>query len=130
MNFGFQRQTDLALSALRALAQTDHALSGGELADQVGTTISYLPQVMAPLVRSGWVASNRGPGGGYRLTAEISDVSVRDVIDATQGSIVTGRCVMRDAPCPGSDECPVHQVWTEARAVLIEGLDTIPAIRS
>jgi Rrf2 family iron-sulfur cluster assembly transcriptional regulator len=127
MSFGFQRQTDLALAALRVLS-THGSLSGADLADEVGTTISYLPQVMSPLVREGWVVSHRGPGGGYRITSEAHAASIRDVIDVTEGSIVTGRCVMRDEPCPGARECPIHTVWAQARTLLVDGLDSIPAV--
>lgn len=130
MNFAFRRQTDLALSALRVLAQRRVAVPGSELAEELGTTTSYLPQVMAPLVKAGWVESHRGPGGGYRITADSTEVSIRDVIDATEESITTGRCVMRDQPCPGAEACRVHGIWQEARNVLIDGLDTIPAITS
>lgn len=127
MNIGFQRHTDLALSALAILAERDGPMAGADLADAVGTTITYLPQVMAPLVRERWVRSHRGPGGGYVLTLEARELTVRDVVDATQGSLVTGRCVLRDAPCPGSEECAIHAVWTAARTVLIEGLEALPA---
>ena len=41
-----------------------------------------------------------------------------------------GRCVLRDAPCPGNEECPIHLAWVEARAVLISGLESIPAVQS
>ena len=127
MNIGFQRHTDLALSALEVLSSRA-AISGPDLADQVGTTITFLPQVMAPLIRARWVTSHRGPGGGYRLTPLAAGLNVREVMDATEGPMVTGRCVLRDAPCPGSDECPVHVAWVEARAVLISGLESIPAV--
>lgn len=130
MNFAFQRQTDLAVSALRVLASDDGPVSGADLADAVGTTITYLPQVMSPLVRAGWVVSHRGPGGGYRITERGSGVSLRAVIDETEGPVETGRCVMRDEPCPGSETCPVHAVWVQARALLVEGLDSIPAATS
>lgn len=130
MNIGFQRHTDLALSALAVLSSRDSAISGADLADEVGTTITYLPQVMAPLVRARWVTSHRGPGGGYRLTPAAAGLSVREVVDATEGPMVTGRCVLRDAPCPGNEECPIHLAWVEARAVLISGLESIPAVQS
>lgn len=125
----FQRHTDLALSALAILAERDGPMAGADLADEVGTTITYLPQVMAPLVRERWVSSHRGPGGGYVLTAEARELTIREVVDATQGSLDSGRCVLRDAPCPGVEECAIHSVWTAARTVLIEGLERIPALQ-
>src|SRR5690606_3017728 len=107
--------TDLALSALSILARGDAPISGADLADRVGTTITYLPQVMAPLVRARWVISHRGPGGGYRLAPEAAGVSVREVVDATEGPLINGRRVMRDSPCPGTEECSIHGAWVEAR---------------
>lgn len=129
MNIGFQRHTDLALSALEVLSSRGAAISGADLADEVGTTITFLPQVMAPLIRARWVSSHRGPGGGYRLTPQAAGLTVREVVDATEGPVVTGRCVLRDAPCPGNEECPVHVAWVEARAVLISGLESILAVQ-
>lgn len=124
-----QRRTDLAILALRQLqAAPDSRLTGNELANAIETTLSFLPQVMSPLVRAGWVDSNRGPGGGYSLKDASQSASLLDVIEATEGPAVEGRCILRDAPCPGDHSCPVHVVAGEARDVLLAGLGQIPAI--
>ncbi len=128
MNFGFQRKTDLALRVLRRLGTPGKKVSGSALSSAIGTTTSFLPQVIAPLIDRGWVASERGPGGGYTLTEASIDVSLFDLLEATEGPTVDGRCVLRDQPCPGNDSCPAHVVWTDAREVLIEGLRKIPAV--
>ncbi|MFP3913528.1 MAG: RrF2 family transcriptional regulator [Actinomycetota bacterium] len=128
MNFGLQRRTDLALSALRCLTRDGAPIPGPRLAESIGTTTSFLPQVMSPLIRAGWVTSERGPGGGYRLTEQSGTVTLLDVVEATEGPAETGRCVLRDAPCPGDPVCAVHAVWTQARHVLVEGFRTIPAV--
>jgi Rrf2 family iron-sulfur cluster assembly transcriptional regulator len=129
MIFKLHKKTDLALSALRHLdAAPKSRLTGQELADAIGTTIPFLPQVMSPLIRAGWVSSERGPGGGYTLTDESTTATLYDVIAATEGGDLTGRCVLRDAPCPGRESCRVHFVADEARAVLINGFREIRAI--
>lgn len=128
MNIGLQRRTDLALSILRVLHEVGGRLSGAELARQVDTTSAYLPQVAAPLIRAGWVRSERGPGGGYSLTPKAAESTLLDVLRATQGQGEDGRCVLKDKPCPGEHPCPVHAVWMEARLVLIEGFGMMPAI--
>lgn len=127
--FRFQRRTDLALSALRRLGEAENRrLSGTALAREIGTTASFLPQVMSPLIRAGWVASERGPGGGYTLTDDSGSISILDVIEATEGPTVDGRCALRDAPCPGDAPCQVHHVAVAAREMLRDGFSKIPAI--
>ena len=128
MNFGFQRKTDLALRVLETLGSPGMKISGPVLAKAVGTTTTFLPQIVAPLIDRGWVSSDRGPGGGYSLTAAALDVSLFDVLEATEGPTVDGRCVLRDQPCPGDASCLAHVVWTDAREVLIDGLRKIPAV--
>lgn len=130
MSLGFQRKTDLALRVLRRLGTPGAKVSGTSLSSSIGTTNSFLPQVVAPLIERGWVMSVRGPGGGYSLTAASSDISLLDVLEATEGRPVGGRCVLRDQPCPNDEPCLSHVVWTKAREVLIDGFRNIPAIPS
>ncbi len=128
MNLGFQRKTDLAMRVMQRLGSPGVKRSGAELSASIGTTAAFLPQVIAPLIDNGWITSERGPGGGYALTEASVDVSLFDILEATQGPTVDGRCVLRDQPCPGSEACDVHAAWTAAREVFVERLREIPAI--
>jgi Rrf2 family protein len=129
MIISFSRRTDLALAALRALAFVNGRMTGTALAFAIGTTPSFLPQVMSPLVQGGWVRSGRGPGGGYALSESASDVHVLEIVEATEGPTEDGRCVLRDGPCPGEETCSIHSVWIEARQVLVDGFEAISAIQ-
>lgn len=128
MNISFHRRTDLALAALRTLAAAEGIVSRTDLASRIETTSSFLPQVVSPLVEAGWVVSTRGPGGGYQLTEAAAEVRILEVVEAVEGPSSTGRCVLRDDPCPGT-ECAVHNVWMEARRVLLEGFDQVRVIQ-
>lgn len=123
MNLSFQRKTDLAIRVISTLAASDEAKSRGDLAEAVETSPAFLAQVMTPLVRAGWVRSDRGPGGGYRLSTPAERISLLAVIEAVEGETLTGRCVLRDGPCPGSESCPIHEAWTVARTHLMERLE-------
>lgn len=128
MNIDRQRRTALSIDILRTLHRDGGRVGGSALARRVGTTPGYLPQIVAALVRRGWVESERGPNGGYSITTEGSAVSVLELLDATEGRHRLNRCALRDATCPGDDQCPVHAVWAQARAVLVEGLANTPAV--
>lgn len=130
MNISFNRRTDLALAALRTLASARGRMTRSDLAEAIGTTPSFLPQVMAPLVQSRWVLSGRGPGGGYELTDLAFDVRLLEIVEATEGPSENGRCVLHGGPCPGEDICSIHEVWVEARGVLVDGFDAIPVLQT
>lgn len=119
-------RTDIALRALRHLEAADARCSNGDVAEAIGTTPQFLPHVIAPLVRAGWVRSTRGPGGGYRLLADLGAVSLRQLVEAIEGPIDDGRCVLADAPCPRDEQCALHIPWQRARAALLTELDGTP----
>lgn len=124
MIVAMSRKTELALEAMKALSNAGRRISGSVLAQEIGTTVQFLPQVLAPLLRAGWIDSERGPGGGYRATVTLDSISLLDLIEVTEGEIDNGRCVLRDGPCPGTATCPVHVAWMEAREVLVAKLHT------
>ncbi len=126
MNIGNSRRTNLALAMLNSLSEG--RMSGAELAEATDTTPTYLPQVIAPLVREGWVRSNRGPLGGYELTEEGRAACLLDVIEAVQGPVADGLCVLRGEPCGGTQPCPAHTAWLAARKVLVTELAQVPAV--
>ena len=75
------RRTDLALRALKRLDVVDDGLQAADLARDLDSTRQFIPQVLAPLVRAGWVISVPGPRGGYRLVADLDKCSLLDVIE-------------------------------------------------
>lgn len=113
-------RTELALAAVRELTQHDTPLKGAELAALLGTTPHYLPHVVRPLVRRGWVQSDRGPTGGYRLTENPAEVTLYDFIEAVEGPMEEDQCVLRDKACPTVDLCALHEPWLRARRALFD----------
>ena len=120
-------RTDLAVRALRLLADVEHA-SSGRLADRLDTSPGFLTQVLAPLVQSGHLISSRGPGGGYRFAADPDDLTMLEVIEAIEGPTDDGRCVLENAPCPRRELCSLHDAWIAARESLLETLAATPVI--
>jgi Rrf2 family protein len=130
MNFSFSRRTDLALAAMDALSQAPNGKrTRAELATATGTTPSFLPQVMGPLVKVGWVDSGRGPGGGYRLSETAPEATLLELIELFEGPTHNGRCVLKEGRCPDS-ACLVHELWVEARRILVDGFDEVPILQT
>ena len=61
MRLEITQRADLAVRALVALQSAPVRLKSVDLADALGTTAGFVPQVMGPLVRAGWVRSVTSP---------------------------------------------------------------------
>jgi len=124
MHLEMSKKTDLALRAMVYLHDEGGVSPGPEMAIAIDTTISYLPQIIKPLVLAGWVTATPGPGGGYRLAAQLGDLSVLDVIEAIEGATTNDRCVLRGTPCPVQEQCALHTSWLRAQGALLAELDS------
>lgn len=123
MRLEVTRRSDLAVRVLQTLASSGgRRLKASELAEVVGSTAGFVPQVVTPLVASGWVRSDPGPRGGYTLAVDLCDISVLSVIEAIEGPTDSGRCVLANRPCTDGDSCALHVPWTRARAELLREL--------
>ncbi len=89
--------TSYALHALAYMAQqkTKDAITSQKIAQEKGIPIRYLLKVLKPLVDSGLLASKKGPTGGYILARPASEITLLDIIEASEGSI-SGRAVLPD----------------------------------
>ena len=122
MRLEVTRRSDLAIRALLALNEGRERTKAADLAAEVGTTKGFLTQVMNPLVQHGWVRSDPGPTGGYVADFEPAAVRVPAVIEAIEGPVDTGQCVLEDRACASAGTCALHRPWSRARGSLIEEL--------
>ncbi len=106
--------------AVMAMADLAHHSNGrpvalAEVADRQEISLSYLEQLFGRLRRSGLVSSVRGPGGGYMLARDASEMRIADIILAVDEPIKATRCT------PGSPtgchshkgRCLTHDLWEE-----------------
>ncbi len=83
-----------------------------EIAGRQAISLSYLEQIFARLRKHKLVASTRGPGGGYRLSRDASDISVADVVSAVDEVVDATRCGGMQN-CQGEQRCLTHDLWQD-----------------
>ena len=94
----------------------------GDIARATHVPESYLRKVLQLLARNGLVASHRGVKGGFSLARESREITLRDVVEAVDGSLPTWCCVKEKKAC-GDVSCPVSAAFEEARLRMAETLD-------
>jgi Rrf2 family iron-sulfur cluster assembly transcriptional regulator len=109
---------DLALHAEKG------PISLADISQRQGISLSYLEQLFAKLRRNGLVNSVRGPGGGYRLSRDGSDIFVAQVIDAVSETVDTTRCGGTGG-CQDGDLCLTHYLWQDLSEQIHEFLSSI-----
>ena len=122
MRLEVTRRADLAVRAMVTLGGASGRLKAPALAEALGTTSGFVPQVIGPLVKAGWVRSDPGPSGGYMNCVDLDKVSLLEVIEAVDGATDCGRCVTPDRACDPSEPGPVHFAWGAARQQLLSAL--------
>lgn len=76
------RNVEIAIKAVEALARTTKPVRVSDLAAQIGTTENFLEQIVRRLRLGGITRSVRGPGGGVALVTgqKISALQIADAL--------------------------------------------------
>jgi Rrf2 family protein len=93
-----------------------------EISEQIEVPLPFLSKVISTLSRKGLVTSRRGPKGGVTLGRPASRLTVGDIVEAIDGPLESGRCILGFAECCGKAPCPLHDTWNEARGKLEQAL--------
>jgi Rrf2 family iron-sulfur cluster assembly transcriptional regulator len=83
-----------------------------EIAQRQGISLSYLEQLFSRLRRRTLVSSVRGPGGGYSLAQEASEIHIAEVISAVDENVDTTRC-HGGHNCQNNQRCLTHDLWQD-----------------
>jgi Rrf2 family iron-sulfur cluster assembly transcriptional regulator len=70
-----------------ALQPADSLVSLGDISKRQDVSLPYLEQLFVKLRRGGLVESVRGPGGGYRLGRQASEIRVVDILAAVDETV-------------------------------------------
>ena len=73
------------------------------------------------------LGSKRGPNGGYYLIKDPSEITLGDIVRATEGPFELVFCV-NDASrkkCSRKDECVASEMWLDLSAQIGDFFDTI-----
>lgn len=82
-----------------------------QAAEREGLSVKYLEQLGGALVKADVLKSVRGVSGGYLLARPADEITVGDILRATEGSSAPVACVEDAEKCQRSGDCSAREFW-------------------
>ena len=111
-----------------ALAAAVHlAVKGGggpvrvdDIAEELGVPRNYLSKILHALARVGVLNSTRGPGGGFELARDASEIRLSELVQPFEPALTrsNGGCLLGRERCGDDDPCAAHSRWKDVRATI------------
>ncbi|MDH7796539.1 MULTISPECIES: Rrf2 family transcriptional regulator [unclassified Beijerinckia] len=122
--YSFKALTALARAAPGETVQTR------QIAEQENIPRAFLEQILLELKRNRLVTSRRGKEGGYFLSRSPEEISIGQVLRATDGPIAPLSCLSRHSyrrceDCPDEAACALRAGFAEAFSAQLEVLEKI-----
>lgn len=105
------KKADYGLIALKhlALRRESQSASAKDIADTYGIPLPLLSKILQKLARNGFLRSEHGTNGGYRLARDPRDISALEVIRSIDGPIILTSCFTEHGECTHSEKCNVRE---------------------
>jgi Rrf2 family transcriptional regulator, iron-sulfur cluster assembly transcription factor len=120
----YSRSSEYAIRALVHLA----TLPPGEytmaktIAADASIPAHFLAKILQDLARDGFLKSNKGPRGGFRLSLPAEELSMLRIVEAVDGPGRFERCIGGVPECNDRALCGMHDSWTALRSRIIDYL--------
>jgi len=107
-----------AINILVLMARNIHIqYSSKVLSDELKIPYKYLTKVMTKLVQSDIVVSIKGKYGGFKISKDINNLKMIDIIIVFD-DVNNKRCVLVDTACEFEEKCILHEKWQKPRCAV------------
>ena len=90
----------LAIHSLALIASSKSRLNARQIAEILHVSQNHLAKILQVLAKNEYLASNRGPGGGFILKKNASEVSMLEVYQLIEGNVDCQFCGITENTCP------------------------------
>ena len=111
--YGLRIMTDIAIH------EKEGCVSIKDIATRENLSEKYLEQIITTLSKAGLVRSVRGARGGYLLSSSTKEISVEEILIATEGSLAPVACAEDNECCENYCDCVTSFIWTKIYDAII-----------
>jgi len=102
--YSVKAMVDLAINSI------DGPVNIKSIAKRQNISEYYLEQLFRALRKADIILSTRGADGGYTLSKDPKDISIKEIIDTVEGPIGISNCIEGET-CSNMDSCPTRLLW-------------------
>jgi Rrf2 family transcriptional regulator, iron-sulfur cluster assembly transcription factor len=95
-----------------------------EISKRQTISLPYLEQIFPKLRNHNIVSSFRGPGGGYRLTKPLREITIGSIVQAVDEDVDATKC-LGSGNCQHGEQCLTHSLWSDLTNNIQQFLDQI-----
>jgi Rrf2 family protein len=117
----FNKETEYAMRGLVyiQLQNTNGRRPGiAEIAKEIEAPPFYTAKILQRLVRQGFVSSAKGKGGGFYFEKDNQELTIRELIETTEGNKTLLGCGFGLKHCDAAKPCPLHELYAPIREAM------------
>lgn len=116
------RQTDYAVRVVLALSKRPEGsrLTTSEIGREMLIPPALLQRIVAELASGGFIKTQPGRDGGVSLARLPSQISLLQIVERFEGSLVLSDCILKEGDCPFENKCPVSCQWKRLNDLLLD----------
>jgi Rrf2 family protein len=104
--------------AIRAVCYLAHLGPGAraqarEISEELSIPQAFLSKILQELSKKGILSSAKGPSGGFQLNCSPTETSLYSLVQAVEGPLPEGECLLGLSLCSDETKCPIHDTWRE-----------------
>ena len=108
-----------------AKLEEDKLATVSYLSETTNISEKYLEKIISKLLKAKLLVSFRGSSGGYKLAKSPKEITVNQILDATEGKMKTVSCMEEGRVCDMAAKCLTVNLWAGLTKVVNDYLSKI-----
>ncbi|MEI6061047.1 MAG: Rrf2 family transcriptional regulator [Bacteroidota bacterium] len=96
----YSEAASIGMHGMVLVARAGDTINVQKIADVTGSSRHHVAKVMQRLVKEGFLISNRGPSGGFKLNLEPGNITLLQIYEAIEGNVKVLSCPHEKQVCP------------------------------
>lgn len=117
----YSEAASIGMHGMVLVARAGETINVQKIAEITGSSRHHVAKVMQRLVKEGFLLSNRGPAGGFKLNMDAENITLLQIYEAIEGHVKILNCPHEKQVCP-FDKCILGTVVTKMTQTFREHL--------